>query len=268
MESSAEYPELVAKGVRQTGSKNFGGPVATAGGIVFIAATPDEKIRAFDTYSGAVLWEFTLPAAGYAPPSVYLIDGRQYLVIAAGGGGKNATKYGDSIVAFALPSEDEPATNRPKETGWIDLFDGKTLNGWVHLNGSHRYTVEDGAIVGRTVPGSRNSFLCTQQEFSDFELELDVMVDSVTNSGIQIRSKVRPFTEGEGHIYEPAGSMDRRWVATESSEGTRPRDLFMERRWELVGFRQKKKCKMVITTCTTTDGISFVLLRKDVSKRG
>jgi len=194
-----EYPELVAKGVRQTGAKNFGGPVATAGGIVFIAATPDEKIRAFDTHSGRVLWEYKLPAGGYATPSVYVIDGKQYLVIAAGGGGKNATKYGDSIIAFALPSEDEQAAGRSGEGGWFDLFDGETLSGWVHLNGSHRYTVEDGSIVGRTVAGSRNSFLCTQQEFGDFELELEVMVDSVTNSGIQIRSKVRPITEGEGY---------------------------------------------------------------------
>ena len=102
-----EYPALVEKGIRNTGAKNFGGPVATAGGIVFIAGTPDEKIRAFDTHSGEVLWEYKLPAAGYATPSVYVIDGKQYVVIAAGGGGKNATKYGDSIIAFALPSEEE-----------------------------------------------------------------------------------------------------------------------------------------------------------------
>ena len=188
------------KGIRNTGAKNFGGPVATAGGIVFIAGTPDEKIRAFETHTGEVLWEYKLPAAGYATPSVYVIDGRQYMVIAAGGGGKNATKYGDSIIAFALPSEEEPSsTGKMDDSGWTNLFDGKTLDGWVHLNGSHRYTVEDGAIVGRTVAGSRNSFLCTKKEFGDFELELDVMVDSVTNSGIQIRSKVRPFTIGEGY---------------------------------------------------------------------
>jgi quinoprotein glucose dehydrogenase len=194
-----EYPELVEMGIRNTGAKNFGGPVATSGGIVFIAGTPDEKIRAFETHSGNVLWEYKLPAGGYATPSVYVIDGKQYVVIAAGGGGKNATKYGDSIIAFALPSEgDTSATGKSKDE-WRDLFDGQTLNGWVHLNGSHRYTVEDGAIVGRTVAGSRNSFLCTTEEFGDFELELDVMIDSVTNSGIQIRSKVRPFTEGEGY---------------------------------------------------------------------
>lgn len=193
-----EYPQLVAKGVRNTGAKNFGGPVATAGGVVFIAATPDEKIRAFETHSGKVLWEYTLPAGGYATPSVYWLNGNQYVVIAAGGGGKNGTKYGDSIIAFALPGEDETAS-RSHANGWIDLFDGRTLNGWVHLNGSHRYTVEEGALVGRTQTGSPNSFLCTTQEFSDFEMELDVMVDSVTNSGIQIRSKVRPLTVGEGH---------------------------------------------------------------------
>jgi quinoprotein glucose dehydrogenase len=82
--------------------------------------------------------------------------------------------------------------------GWTDIFDGSTLTGWVHLNGSHIYTVEDGTIAGRTVEGSQNSFLCTQREFGDFELELEVMIDSVTNSGIQIRSKVRPVTIGEG----------------------------------------------------------------------
>ena len=158
-----EYPELVAKGVRNTGAKNFGGPVATAGGVVFIAGTPDEKIRAFSNHSGTVLWEYKLPAAGYATPSVYVIDGKQYVVIAAGGGGKNATKYGDSIIAFALPSEEGPEKVQEPANGWIDLFDGKTLDGWVHLNGAHRYTVEDGSIVGRTVAGSRNSFLCTSK---------------------------------------------------------------------------------------------------------
>lgn len=191
-----EYPELVAKGVRNTGAKNFGGPVATAGDVIFIAATPDEKIRAFDTHSGQILWEYKLPAGGYATPSVYVIDGKQYVVIAAGGGGKNATKYGDSIIAFALPEDEKTAGTA--STDWINLFDGSSLSGWVHLNGAHRYTVEDGAIVGRTVAGSPNSFLCTTQDFSDFELELEAMVDSVTNSGIQIRSKVRPFTVGDG----------------------------------------------------------------------
>ena len=101
-----EYPHLAAKGIRNTGAKNFGGPVLTAGGVIFIAATPDEKIRAFDKYSGRVLWEHQLPAGGYATPSVYMVKGRQYVVIAAGGGGKLGTKHGDSIIAFALPDSE------------------------------------------------------------------------------------------------------------------------------------------------------------------
>ena len=100
-----EYPQLVAKGIRNTGAKNFGGPVLTAGGIILIAATPDEKIRAFDKYTGKVLWEHKLPAGGYATPSTYIIGGKQYVVIAAGGGGKLGTKYGDSILAFTLPEK-------------------------------------------------------------------------------------------------------------------------------------------------------------------
>jgi quinoprotein glucose dehydrogenase len=98
-----EHPELVEKGITNTGTVNMGGAVSTAGGLVFIGATQDEKIRAFDQYSGQQLWEHQLPAGGYATPSVYMIDGRQYIVIAAGGGAKPNTRLGRSIVAFALP---------------------------------------------------------------------------------------------------------------------------------------------------------------------
>ena len=202
-----EYPQLAARGIRNTGSLNFGGAVATAGGVIFVAATADEKIRAFEKHSGRVLWEHQLPAGGYATPSVYMVDGRQYVVIAAGGSGKNATKSGDSIVAFALPEDDQAQTpaGRTAADGWMELFDGNTLNGWVHLNGAHRFTVEDGAIVGRTVEASAsmNSFLCTQQEFGDFELELETAIDRITNSGIQIRSKVRSL-QGTGRGFESA----------------------------------------------------------------
>ena len=203
-----EYPQLVAKGIRNTGSMNFGGVVATAGGLLFVAATADEKIRAFESHSGRVLWEQQLPAGGYATPSIYMLNGREYVVVAAGGGGKNATKSGDSIVAFALPqaadtSQPNPNANGSGGSDWIQLFDGTTLNGWVHLNGAHTYTVEDGAIVGRTVESSAsmNSFLCTTREFDDFELELETMVDRVTNQGIQIRSRVRPV-QSTGRSFE------------------------------------------------------------------
>jgi quinoprotein glucose dehydrogenase len=203
-----EYPQLVAKGIRNTGSLNFGGAVATAGGLVFIAATADEKIRAFEKHSGRVLWEHQLPAGGYATPSIYMIDGRQYVAIAAGGSGKNATKSGDSIIAFALPQTQERtqvSEQGPANANWVQLFDGATLNGWVHMNGAHTFTVEDGAIVGRTVESSAsmNSFLCSLQEFDDFELELDTMIDGITNSGIQIRTQVRPV-QGTGRGFESA----------------------------------------------------------------
>ena len=97
-----EYPELTAKGIPPTGTENYGGPVVTAGGLVFIAATADETIRAFDRETGAMLWRAPLPFSGNATPSVYMVDGRQYLVISAGGG-KSGRPTGGSLVAFALP---------------------------------------------------------------------------------------------------------------------------------------------------------------------
>lgn len=187
-----EYPRLAAKGIRDTGTMNFGGAVATAGGVIFVAATADEKFRAFEKHSGRVLWEYQLPAGGYATPSVYQVDGKQYVAIAAGGGGKNGTKSGDSIIAFALPEQEE---RLEAGSDWIELFDGKTLDGWVHMNGFHNFTVEDGAIVGRTVEGSArmNSFLCSLRQFDDFELEAETYLDPITNSGIQVRTKIRPM---------------------------------------------------------------------------
>ncbi len=97
-----EYPELVAKGIRNTGTENYGGPIVTAGGLVFIAATMDERMRAFDKRTGEVLWSVGLPAAGFATPSTYEVAGKQYLVIAAGGG-KSGLKSGGQYVAFSLP---------------------------------------------------------------------------------------------------------------------------------------------------------------------
>ena len=97
-----EHPELVARGISGTGSENYGGPVVTAAGLVFIAATLDEKIRAFSAASGELLWEAKLPAAGYATPAVYATGGKQYVVVACGGG-KLGTPSGDQYVAFALP---------------------------------------------------------------------------------------------------------------------------------------------------------------------
>ena len=97
-----EFPELTARGIPQTGTENYGGPVVTAGGLLFIAASKDERFRAFDKDTGAVLWETQLPAGGYATPATYAVHGRQYVVIAAGGG-KMGTKSGDTYLAYALP---------------------------------------------------------------------------------------------------------------------------------------------------------------------
>ncbi|HTB25905.1 MAG TPA: pyrroloquinoline quinone-dependent dehydrogenase [Puia sp.] len=96
-----EFPELTKKGIPVTGTENYGGPIVTDGGLVFIAATRDEKIRAFNKQTGEVVWEFPLPAAGFATPITYEINGKQYLVIAAGGG--RGLKSSGVYIAFALP---------------------------------------------------------------------------------------------------------------------------------------------------------------------
>ena len=97
-----EYPELAAKGLRNTGTENYGGSIATAGGLLFIGATNfDRKFRAFDKFTGKLLWEDTLPASGNATPITYSINGRQYVLIGAGGG-KSGAPSGGSYVAYAL----------------------------------------------------------------------------------------------------------------------------------------------------------------------
>lgn len=96
------FDALTARGLPPTGTENYGGPVVTAGGLLFIGATKDEKFRAFDKKTGQVLFETKLPAGGYATPSTYTVAGRQFVVIAAGGG-KMGTPPGATYVAFALP---------------------------------------------------------------------------------------------------------------------------------------------------------------------
>ena len=106
-----DYPGLKAKGIH-AGSENFGAPAVTGGGVVFIAATRDEKIRAFEKMTGKLLWEADLPAAGIATPAVYQVNGKEFVVIACGGGGKQRTKSGDEYVAFALPDKAPAARQR------------------------------------------------------------------------------------------------------------------------------------------------------------
>jgi quinoprotein glucose dehydrogenase len=102
-----EYPKLAAMGVRNTGTDNYGGAIVTRNGLLVIAATTyDDRIRAFDKRTGEMLWSARLPAAGNATPSTYMVNGRQYIVIACGGG-KNGARSGGTYVAFALPEGSE-----------------------------------------------------------------------------------------------------------------------------------------------------------------
>jgi len=106
--------ELAEKGMRDTGAPNLGGAIVTAGGVVFIAGTNDRRMRAFDARTGAVLWEAMLPASGHATPATYLgpRSGRQFVAIAAGGGGYLSPTYSDALVAFSLPVADPRLPDR------------------------------------------------------------------------------------------------------------------------------------------------------------
>ncbi len=97
------YPDLEKRGLPPTGTFNMGGPVVTAGRLVFIGATMDERFRAFDKETGKQLWEYQMEAGGYATPATYSVDGKQFVVIAGGGGGKPGTRPGDAYYCFTLP---------------------------------------------------------------------------------------------------------------------------------------------------------------------
>jgi glucose dehydrogenase len=99
-----EYPALAAQGMTNTGTENYGGPIVTAGNVLFIAATVyDKKFRAFDSLSGQLLWETILPFSAVATPATYMIDGKQYVVVTSGGGKDPKSPSGSVYVAFALP---------------------------------------------------------------------------------------------------------------------------------------------------------------------
>jgi len=107
-----EYPKLAAQGLTNTGTDNYGGAIVTSNGLLIIGATTyDNKFHVYDKLTGKLLWEHTLPAAGNATPSTYVVNGRQYIVIACGGG-KNGAESGGTYVAFALPQESPSRTRR------------------------------------------------------------------------------------------------------------------------------------------------------------
>lgn len=108
-----EYPQLAGQGLKNTGTENYGGPVVTAGGLVFIAATNhDRKVRAFDKTTGELLWEVTLPSSGNATPAVYEVNGREFVVVCAGGGKSPTGGPGGVYVAYALPRGGSDTSNR------------------------------------------------------------------------------------------------------------------------------------------------------------
>ena len=121
------------------------------------------------------------------------------------------------LTKFALAALLGASLCYPASAGdWITLFDGETLNGWSQRNGYATYRVEDGTILGRTSPGSPNSFLCTTTNFGDFELEFEVKVDDGLNSGVMIRSSQKPESSGSGR-NERAGRVYGPQVEIESS---------------------------------------------------
>ena len=97
------YPELEKRGIPPTGTFNMGGPVLTKSGLILIGASMDERFHVYDAANGNLLWEFQLEAGGYATPATFMLDGKQYIVIAGGGGGKPGTKSGDKYYCFCLP---------------------------------------------------------------------------------------------------------------------------------------------------------------------
>lgn len=105
-------------------------------------------------------------------------------------------------IACALSLAMAATAQADDNDGFRPLFDGKTLNGWTQKNGTATYRVEDGTIVGKTSEGSPNSFLCTDREYSDFELRFEVKVDDALNSGVQIRSKSIP-EKNKGRVHGP-----------------------------------------------------------------
>lgn len=128
--------------------------------------------------------------------------------------------------------------------GWINLFNGKNLDGWVQINGTAEYVVEDGTIKGTTAEGSPNSFLCTKKHYSDFELEFEVLVDDRLNSGVQFRSNsMEAYRNGRVHGYQveiatngSAGNIydegrRGRWLLNSTQDGPNMNKVFKNGEW-------------------------------------
>lgn len=128
--------------------------------------------------------------------------------------------------------------------GWVNLFNGENLDGWVQINGTATYEVEDGTILGKTAEGSPNSFLCTVKHYSDFELEFEVLVDTRLNSGVQFRSNSMPeYRDSRVHGYQveiatngSAGNIydegrRGRWLLNSTQDGPNMNQAYKDGEW-------------------------------------
>jgi hypothetical protein len=138
---------------------------------------------------------------------------------------EDKTKFIVAVLTIAVISGCSvmKSVNRNENGKWKALFDGKTLNGWVQHGGKARYHIEDGVIVGTSVPHTPNSFLCTRKTYSDFIMELDFKVDLGLNSGVQIRSQsLREYKNGRVHGYQvEIDPSERAWSGGIYDEGRR-----------------------------------------------
>jgi hypothetical protein len=191
-------------------------------GVMYVT-TPSLKAVALDARTGREIWSFD-PSKHNAGGAVIRLRNRG-VVHWKGAGGERIFHFVKDRV-YALDAKSGRLIESFGQGGRLDLREhlgvnpatvglemtspGAVYKGWVHLNGAHTYTVEEGAIVGRTVESSAsmNSFLCTTREFDDFELELETMVDRVTNQGIQIRSRVRPVRTTGRSFESSAGRVN------------------------------------------------------------
>jgi hypothetical protein len=126
-------------------------------------------------------------------------------------------------VALLLAGWLMPHSLLAEDAAWQNLFDGKTLDGWKQLGGKAKYRVEEGQVVGTTVPNTSNSFLCTDKDYGDFELEVEFKVDPKMNSGVQIRSNsLESYKNGRVHGYQvEIDPSDRAWTGGIYDEGRR-----------------------------------------------
>jgi quinoprotein glucose dehydrogenase len=170
-----EYEELTSQGISKTGTENFGGAMATAGGLVFCAGTRDLKIRAFDSTSGQELWQYKLPYGGYAPPATYEVNGRQYVVIPATGGGKLGGDLGDAYIAFALPKsvESPGRVAVPKPKG---LWEHDNLVAWeVVPFDANKRGPEERAEMLEKLGFKRFSYDWRDKDIPTFDAEIDTL---------------------------------------------------------------------------------------------